>query len=120
MIKEKGDLLTLLRTVEGSPTHGWEQGSLTTYEYTFYGFVRPVDRQYVNGETVLMTDLIVVAETTATHTKTNGVAVSQTTVSLSPVVNDQITIDGTVTKVKVVLPAPAGGSPSLYRLVVGA
>lgn len=115
---QKTGTVTLARTTQGTPNPStpWVPGAATTAVYTLDAVVRGTSVQRGGGETfgqdatIVTSELMVIVSPRATL---NGA-----TVELVPQMTDTLTIDGKVRAIKRILPAPAGGSPALFRIFV--
>jgi hypothetical protein len=96
--------VTLTRSVPGEPDPDtpWIPGEPTTTTYTLNATVKGVSDKYVDGTTILATDLEVTC------------AVFET----EPLPSDELSIDGqTVTVVKT-MTIPAAGNPVAHKFIV--
>lgn len=112
MIREKGGSITLTRTAlaASDPATPWVPGASTETVYTVDAFVTGVTEQFIDGTTVLASDLMVVMAPKAT--------LAGSPVDIAPLMTDTLTIGGTVKAIKRIAPAPVAGPPALYRIFV--
>lgn len=112
MIKSRGTSITLNRTTNApsDPSTPWIPGAPTTAVYTLDAFVKGATEQYIDGTTVLASDLMVVASPKAT--------LAGAAVDVVPQMGDVLSIDGKAREIKRILPAPAAGTAALFRMFV--
>lgn len=114
MIAERGTTLSLIRIAHAARAEEtpWQPGEPTETTYSLDAFVTGVTAQYIDGTTVIASDLMVVASPRAT--------LAGAPVDLVPQMGDLIVIDGQRKEIKRISPAPAAGAPALYRIFVAA
>lgn len=108
--------VVLVRTTPGEPDPEtpWEPGEETTVVYTLSATIKGVSSEFVDGTTILATDLEVTAAVTATDE--NG-----TEVSLDPdMTTDTLSIDGQAVTIIRDLSVPAAGTKAALRWIVRA
>jgi hypothetical protein len=112
MIAARGTAVTLVRTATAAPAADtpWIPGAATETEYELDAFVRGVTEQYVDGQTVIASDLMVVASPKA---RLDGAVVE-----IEPQITDQVEIAGARKAIKRISPAPAAGPAALFRIFV--
>lgn len=96
--------VTLTRTVAGTPDalEPWAPVPPTETEYALKAAVSGVAEEFVDGATIVATDLQVIC------------AVPE----IAPLAGDRMTIDGRACAVLRVMPIPAAGTVCAYRLIV--
>lgn len=107
-------VVTLSRTTtaEPDPETPWEPGEETTVVYMLAATVKGVSQRYVDGSTVLATDLEVTAAVTATDE--NG-----DEVSIDPdMTTDALSVDGQAVEIVRDLSVPAAGTKVALRWIV--
>jgi non-ribosomal peptide synthetase component F len=112
MIKARGATITLTRTTNAppDPETPWIPGEPTAAVYTLDAFVRGAAAEFIDGATVVASDLMVVASPKAVL---NGAAVD-----IVPEMSDVLQIGGTDKAIKKIMPAPAAGPAALFRIFV--
>lgn len=104
--------VTLTRTTTGTPDPEtpWEPGAPTTAVYTLSARVDGVLADYVDGTTIVATDLMVIASPRAT------LAGSQ--VGMVPRMSDTLAIDGAVKTIKRIDAVPTAGPAARFHIFV--
>lgn len=112
MIRTRGTTITLTRTANApsDPETPDVPGTPAETAYTLDAFVKGATEQYIDGTTVLASDLMVVASPKA--------QLAGAPVDIVPQMGDRLTIDGKEKEIKRILPAPAAGSAALFRIFV--
>lgn len=120
MIARKGKKITLTKTVPGTPDPAtpWLPGTPTTDIFELDAKVDGVAAQYIDGTTVLASDLVVVASPKARHITHNGAPADGAVVDLDPEMADTLQIGGADKAIKRILPAEDGGVIALFRIFV--
>lgn len=105
--------VTLSRTTRAAPEPAtpWLPGAPSdTAVYTLDAVVKGVTAEYVDGTTVLATDLVVIVSPKAVL---NGVVVD-----IEPVLTDTIRIGDATKVIKKISAVPAGGPPARFNVFV--
>lgn len=106
MARFKQGTVTLTRSVDtGTPIDAdaeWLGNAVTTTVYTLDAVVKGVSKEFVDGTTILATDLEVTCAVLA----------------VVPVMTDKLTIDGTVRTIKKIVQVPAAGVAVAFKLFV--
>lgn len=121
MIARKGETMTLTRTIQAAPDAAtpWTPGdAATTKVYSFKARVTGVTAQYVDGATILASDLMVICGTKAKHTTTNGEPADGAIVDLDPRMSDSLQIAGVDKVIKKIAPATDRGVVAVFRIFV--
>lgn len=95
-------VLTISTPTEPDPATPWEPGTPTTQAYTLDATVRGVSQRYIDGVTILASDLQVTAAV----------------FGAVPKVGDDMTIDGYGVTILQVVALPAAGDPVAWRFIV--
>lgn len=109
----KAGTVTLTRTAVAASetTTPWIPGAVTTTDvYELDAVVRGVADDYVDGVTIVVTDLMVIASPIA--------RLSGETAAIVPNMTDTIQIDGATKAIKQIKPAPASGDAAVFRIFV--
>lgn len=107
--------VTLTRTTRGTPAPDkpWLPGPVTgTDVYTLDAIARGVAADYINGTTIVASDLVITASPKA---RLDGLEVD-----LVPRMSDVIGLDGEAKIIKKIQPVPAAGLAARYEIFVGA
>jgi hypothetical protein len=121
LLKEfKQGFVTLTRSTPGAvdPSAPWVIPVATTETYELDAVVRGVSAKYVDGTTIVASDLMATCSPKAVHTLTNGAAADGAIVDLEPLMTDAISIDGAVRTVKKITPIPAAGPVVSFLIFV--
>lgn len=104
--------ITITRTTTGTPDPAtpWIPGTPTTATYTLQARVDGVAAEYVDGTTILATDLMVIASPRAT--------LAGATVDFVPQVSDTLSIDGVTRTIKKIEAVPAAGAAVRFHIFV--
>jgi hypothetical protein len=106
--------ISLTRTTPGTPdpTTPWIPGTPTLDVYGLDARANGVDAEYVNHETILATDLMVIASPKARHTPDGAV------VDIVPRMTDVLKIDGAQKAIKKIEAVPAAGPAARFHIFV--
>jgi len=112
--------ITLTRTTPGTPdpTTPWIPGTPTLDVYALDARVDGVSADYVDEETVLVTDLMVIASPKARHTLTDGDPADGAVVDIVPRMTDVLLIDGAQKAIKKIEAVPAAGPAARFHIFV--
>lgn len=112
--------VTLTRTTPGAPdvSKPWIPGEATLDVYALDARVDGVAAEYVNGTTILASDLMVIASPKATHTLSGGVSAGDVAVSIVPRQSDTLQIDGVPKTIKKIEAVPAAGLAARFHIFV--
>jgi hypothetical protein len=104
--------VTLTRITTAAPEEEtpWIPGEATSESYTLDARVDGVAADYVDGVTVIESDLVVIMSPKA---RLDGVVVD-----LEPRMSDVITIDDAVKRIKKIQPVPAAGPAAMFQVFV--
>ena len=100
-------VLALERRTLVAGANPWDPASTTTATFPVVGVVSAVDRRYVDGNTVLVTDRMAI------------LPVKSLPASVVPEMADRLLIDGEPTTIKKILRIPEAGTIIVYRLILG-
>lgn len=103
--QSKQGVIMLTRTVVVPPANSWDDPNVTTESHPLDSIAKGVSEKYVDGVTILATDLEIVSAVP------DGV---------TPTVSDIITIDGKNTAILRIVPIPAAGLTVAYKFLVRA
>lgn len=105
--------ITLTRTTTGAPDPStpWTPGAPTTAVFTLAARVDGVTADYVDGTTVLATDLLVIASPKARDAGGD-------VVDIVPTMADEIAIDGAAKVVKKIEAVPAAGPAARFHIFI--
>lgn len=95
-------VLTRAETEEPDPATPWEPGAATETTFALKATVKGVSDQYVDGTTILATDL----------------EVTCAVFGAAPLPSDKLTIDGRPVTVVRVMTVPAAGTPVAHKFIV--
>lgn len=101
----KQGIITLTRSVPGTPPDPekpWVRGQPTSTDYPLNATVRGVAAKYIDGTTIVASDLQITCAVPA----------------VAPQMTDVYSIDGKVHAPKRILPLPAAGTPCAYLIIV--
>lgn len=120
MITRKGERVTLTKIVPGAPDPAtpWIPGAPTTDVYEIDAKIDGVAAQYVDGTTVLASDLAVIASPKARHISHNSEPADGAVVDIEPAMADTLQIGGVDKVIKRIVPAKDGGVVALFRIFV--
>lgn len=106
-------VVTLTRTTNAAAEAEtpWIPGAATEVVYTLDAVVHGVTAQYVDGETVVASDLMVAA---LPYGRDEDGAIA----AIVPAMSDVLTIDGAQKAIKRISQAPASGTAALFRIFV--
>lgn len=109
----KTGAVTLRRTTTAAPdpAEPWTPGAPTTTTYDLDAVVKGVSADYIDGTTVIATDLMVVVSPKARDE--DGAVVD-----IVPTMADVLLLDGVAKVIKRIQPAPASGPAALFRIFV--
>lgn len=110
--------LTRSRPAAPEPETPWIPGTPTLDVYALDARSDGVADEYVNGETILATDLMVIASPKARHTLSDGDPADGAIVDLAPRMTDLLTIDGARKVIKKIEAVPASGPPGVFHIVI--
>lgn len=100
------------------PETPWLPGEPTVDVYALDARVDGVSAGYVDGTTVLATDVMVIASPKATHTLSDGEPADGAIVDVVPTMTDVLRIDGQEKAIKKIEAVPAAGPPARYHIFV--
>jgi len=100
----------LIRTTEGVPANEWEAGTPTTVEFLLSATATGVLEKYVDGKTILSSDLQINSAVKATNL-TTGIAVDLIGSNQPSKETDKLEIDGSVKTVEAIKQIPSAGTP---------
>ncbi len=116
----KTGVVTLKRTVreDSDSETPWIPGDVSTEQtYVLDAVVKGVASDYVDGATVLASDLMVVMSPKAVSYEEypeDEISVSD----IEPVMSDKLLIDGRQKTIKRIQPVPAAGTPAMYHIFI--
>ncbi len=110
--------VTLTRATLASSSTPWIPGEPTLDVYALDARVNGVAAEYVDGTTILATDLMLIVSPKAVHTLTDGEAADGAVVDLVPGVRDTIQIDGVEKIIKKIEAVPAAGAAARFHIFV--
>lgn len=115
-------LLELTRTEQApNASEPWKPGVETTRRYRLVGAVAPVQKRFVNGQSVLESDSQATVGVAATLTHVDGAVVTPQAVLLSdvePTPSDTFTVDGRPRTVVGVRRIPDAGVAVAYAFIL--
>lgn len=115
----QGDIrLTRTTRVAPDPSTPWIPGAAETRIYQLAGAVNPVQRKFVDGTTILMSDSQAVVSTRASLIAVNGSSVASSDVYLEPMPSDVVSVDGVDRTLLGVRRIPDAGTPVSYALIL--
>lgn len=108
----KTGVVTLTRITTGPPDPDtpWTPGAPTETVYDLDAVVKGATGDYIDGTTVVASDLMVVASPIARRAGISAAIV--------PVMSDTLKIDGETKVIKLIKPSPASGDAALFRIFV--
>jgi hypothetical protein len=108
----KSGTIALTRTTNAAPDPEtpWTQGAPTTVVYDLDAVVRGASAEFIDGTTIVASDLMVVASPIA---RLAGVPTA-----IVPIMSDTLKIDGETKAIKAIKPAPASGPAAVFRIFV--
>jgi hypothetical protein len=113
LVDRFGSPVTLTRSTPGTPDSAtpWIPGTPTIATYALDAVAKGVTAEFIDGTTVVATDLMVVASPRAA-TSTGAV------VEIVPRMSDALTIGGAAKVIKKIEAVPASGAAALFRIFV--
>jgi hypothetical protein len=111
--KWKTGTVTLTRSTLGTPDpeEPWVPGVPTTVVYTLDARVDGVSADYVDEDTILSTDEMVIASPEATDP-------DGTVVDIEPQMDDALHIDGALRAIKKIEQVPSAGPPARFHIFI--
>lgn len=118
--KWKQGTVTLTRTIQGTPDPEtpWIPAPSETRTYTLNATSKDVSTKYVDGSTVLATDIEVTAATLMMLTAIDGVAQTPSEVRYEPSPGDVMAIDGVGVNIVKTMRIPRAGTAVVWRFIV--
>ena len=112
LARRKNCIVTLTRATRAAPDPEtpYIPGAPTLSIYDLDAYVTGVAAQYVDGTTILVSDLMVVVSPRA--------RLAGADVDVVPQMDDVLTIDGRQYAIKAIKPAPAAGPAAIFRIFV--
>lgn len=110
--------LTRKSRAASDPTEAWVPGAPTLDIYDLDARVDGASAEYVDGTTILGTDLMVIASPQARHTQSDGAPADGAVVDIVPRMTDVLTIGGVEKVIKKVHAVPASGPAAMFRIFV--
>ena len=116
----KQGTITITRTIQGTPDPEtpWIPAPSETRTYTLDAVAKDVSTKYVNGTTVLSTDVQVTASTKMMWTATNGSPITAAEVRYEPSPGDVMAIDGKGVTMVQTMRIPRAGTAVAWRFIV--
>lgn len=111
--------LTRTTTAASAAETPWIPGAASTSVYALKATVKAVSEEFINGTSIVATDLEVTCSTSMTLTTVNGAPVTEvvtTVLDLQP--GDVLSIDGVSHSVQLTMRVPAAGTPVVWKFVV--
>lgn len=113
-----GEVTLTRKTGAPDPAMPYKPGERTVDVYRLDARANGVAAEYVNGATILATDLMLIASPRAVHTLTDGEDAGGATVDIVPLMTDVLKIDGVTRTMKKIEAVPAGGPAARFHIFV--
>jgi hypothetical protein len=113
-------VITLTKATPGTvdPTTPWIPAEPTLDVYSLDARVDGVAAEFIDNETILATDLVVIASPKATHTLTDGDPADGAVVDVVPRMADVLKIGGAQKVIKRIEAVPAAGAAARFHIFV--